>query len=543
MMKTRLLTVLAFAVLLFAACTNKDASQYSLMIPDDAPFVVHISGSSLSSKISWEEISESAWFREMANKSDDSLASELLKDPSNSGIDTKADLVVFSKTPGNRSYVVVAGTIADPGKFEKFISTLHKEEKAETKTENGFSYQASSQGAVIWNKSRFAFCGDNESGAFGGRPVRMGFNGEDVSPSSGYGPDSLKYFAEATLTPKSKGNLEADARYQELIKDGRDIHMWVNSGTLNSGMSNFSPIDLSGWLKGNVSAMSFNFDNGKITGKFKQYAGEEMKKLMEKHSAEPIPAALINRIPDTAALAVMAFSFPPAAIKDFLRATGADSFLEMGLGQQGFSVDDLIAATKGQMLLTLSNPGTATEPGSPMSTMKFLFATSVNDKKAFEKLVTSIWDTFKKMKGGDEEGGKAPELPFNYKIQDDWFALSNVAELTDGFLAGGSHPQQFADRLAGHPFGMYVDLQRIIRVFQRSGDPDGKFSEPLNTWQDVFVTGGNYANGASTAEMEINMVDKSTNSLKQLNRYLENMEKQKAARREAEKIELNSDEK
>ena len=65
-------------------------------MPKDAGFVMHINSSSLSSKLSWEEISQTNWFKEMPRKPTDSLAQKLLDDPSNSGIDTKKDFVYLS---------------------------------------------------------------------------------------------------------------------------------------------------------------------------------------------------------------------------------------------------------------------------------------------------------------------------------------------------------------------------------------------------------------------------------------------------------------
>jgi hypothetical protein len=42
-------------------------------------------------------------------------------------------------------------------------------------------------------------------------------------------------------------------------------------------------------------------------------------------------------------------------------------------------------------------------------------------------------------------------------------------------------------------------------------------------WQDVVATGGEYKNGSMTSEFAVNLVDKKTNSLKQISRYAEKM--------------------
>lgn len=45
----------------------------------------------------------------------------------------------------------------------------------------------------------------------------------------------------------------------------------------------------------------------------------------------------------------------------------------------------------------------------------------------------------------------------------------------------------------------------------------------LNMWQDITGTGGEFKDKYSEAEFEINLVDKNTNSLKQLNQYIDKM--------------------
>ena len=50
----------------------------------------------------------------------------------------------------------------------------------------------------------------------------------------------------------------------------------------------------------------------------------------------------------------------------------------------------------------------------------------------------------------------------NYKLENNWFAVSNSAEFTDKFLAGGNSKLPFVDKITGHPIGIYIDLQKII---------------------------------------------------------------------------------
>ena len=78
--------------------------------------------------------------------------------------------------------------------------------------------------------------------------------------------------------------------------------------------------------------------------------------------------------------------------------------------------------------------------------MKVLFAASVNDKPAFDKLIGIALAETKGMTSAN-----TPEI--HYKLDNNWFAASNSQEHVDKFLAGGSTKNAVADKISGHPFG------------------------------------------------------------------------------------------
>jgi hypothetical protein len=150
--------------------------------------------------------------------------------------------------------------------------------------------------------------------------------------------------------------------------------------------------------------------------------------------------------------------------------------------------------------------------------MNVLVALSVKNKASFDKLIGIAEQKV------IEKDGKLPD-GIIYKTSNDWFAAGNSGEMVDKFLAGGNNNVAFASKISGHPFGMYIDLQKIINSSKSFGNTS--FTAPYDIsgkmWQDVVVTGGEYENGAWKSVMEINLVDKKTNSLKQINQYIDNM--------------------
>src|SRR5258706_12441782 len=111
-MKQRSVLVLSAVALLLASCSNKGGKS-GLMVPKDAAFVLHINSASLSSKISWNEIKQTSWFTEMRTQtaSSASLAQKLFDVPSNSGVDTKKDFVMYVRKQGRGSYVLLEGSL------------------------------------------------------------------------------------------------------------------------------------------------------------------------------------------------------------------------------------------------------------------------------------------------------------------------------------------------------------------------------------------------------------------------------------------------
>jgi hypothetical protein len=524
--------ILSACALLIAAC-GKKGGKSGLMVPKDAAIVVHINSQSLTSKLSWEEIRQTNWFKEMSKEATDTLAKQLLADPASSGIDTKADLVFYMKRQGRGGYLVFEGGITDAAAFEKMLKEVKKESvSSEVKKDGDFSYMAAeNQGIVLWNKSNFAYLASTPL------PDMKGVWGQGGSSVTNNFPnDSLLIFGKKALTLTSSDNLDSDSRFADLVKDGSDAHVWMNlAGYYGDMGAMMSMMKINILFQDNVSATSINFDNGKITAKSKQYYGEEMRNLLSKYKPTNISADVINRIPSTDVAAVMAFNYPPDGLLAFLKVIGVDGMANSFLADMNYSIEEFVKANKGEVLLAVTDIsmvpkqdtidyGNGMKPYVHTSTrpdMKVLFATAVNDKAAFEKLVTIAWETSKKM--GANDG--MPEI--SYKVENNWFAASNSADHTNKFLAGGNNKLAFVDKITGHPFGFYVDIQKIIQSTAGSmADDDGDkaaVDASLKMWQDVVASGGDYKDKSVSFDFEINLVDKSTNSLKQLNQYIDKM--------------------
>src|SRR5688572_1722901 len=257
MKRTPLFFLLAF-VLMLASC--KDGNKSDLFIPKDAAVVFHINTSSLSSKLSWEEIKKTTWFQDAYNQSStDSFAKKLMDNPDASGIDVKSDFVFFMKKRGRGGFNVFEGSIKDAAAFEALVKQMTKKDKVE-KDGDWNVMNTDDRSVTIWNNSKFAVINNMPMGDFNPMAGR--------SEQTNFGTDSLRIFGKQVMTLDSDESLFDDDRFASVMKDGGDMHLWMNSGALYSDMAGMmSMMKIGALFQDNVTAGTISFEDGKIAGR------------------------------------------------------------------------------------------------------------------------------------------------------------------------------------------------------------------------------------------------------------------------------------
>ncbi|MBK8952993.1 MAG: hypothetical protein IPM85_12665 [Chitinophagaceae bacterium] len=158
----------------------------------------------------------------------------------------------------------------------------------------------------------------------------------------------------------------------------------------------------------------------------------------------------------------------------------------------------------------------STEPDA-----KFLLATSIGDKAAFDRLSAAIKDLIAQKTGDEISDEINKKMP--YSIKDNWFVTGNDSTSMNNF--GNSKTDHlFIGKIKGHPMGGFIDIQKFISGSKPSYANDSVSTiiadESLKTWQDIIFYGGEFKKDHTEMYGEINFVDKKTNSLKLLNKYL-----------------------
>ncbi len=514
------------ATLLFTSCKKKTNTQ-GRYVPATAAVIVHVNGSSVTEKLPWEEVKQGELFRTAYTDSSMSdFAKTALDNPENTGIDTKQDFIFFMVKDSSGSYVAFEGAIKDAAKFKSYNSNVLKNGVATQ--QNGIDFLASEKTTVSWNKDRFIVITDAPPPAnademqdwMKNMDQRMADDSMPPIPM----PAPKKSTRNAVATAAGLYSLDDDMsmanneKFSELVNTKADMHFWVNAELMQQQspeIPQLSMINLQKMYEGSIATGSVNFENGKIDVDMKSYASKEMMDIWKKYAGDKISDDMVKRLPAKDVAIFLALNFKPEGIKEFLRLTGLDGFFNMGTSTFGFNLDDFIKANKGDLVLSVSD---ITKDTSGKTTASVLFSTAIGDKASFDKIVAAG-----KKLGSQGMGQMASQLHFN--SNEKYFAIGNNKSHIDQFVAKeGNTKFDFYNKIESSPIAGYVNFQYIMTAMRSNVGKDSVATMVLDSslkyWDNALMTGGQFKDGGVIQHFEINMIDQSTNSLKQINRYM-----------------------
>ena len=516
------------AVILFASCSKK-TNKEGRYIPSIAGIVVHVNGELLNAKLPWEEIVKNEAFKKMiADTSVSSFTKSLLQNPENSGVNTKGDLMLFVVKDTSGGYTAVEGFVKDENKFKTMLSGALKNGKETMK--DGFTYFADEKTSVAYNKEKFIVAINTPQLNDMQKTVSsaMDTTNQPAITEVKYTRD-MNAVAAGILALKKEASLAKNEKFSDLMAEKGDAHFWFNAEYFSSSaalpgigaMANLSKL-----YQGAITTATVNFENGKINLDAKSYGGTEITDLYKKYSGKEFDKSMVKNIPSKNLAGLFAFNFKPEGVKEFLKILNMDGLINLGAAQVGFNLDDFVKANKGDILIAVTDIKQDTLVGQNAD---FIFAASINDKTSFNKII----DAGKKF-GGPMLGDNNK---YAYNVNDKYFVFTNNKTITDTYIAGTANTSfDFMDKISGGPFGGFVNFQYIFNNMKPKATADSLDVEIYNAsvkmWDNLLISGGNFKDGGITQHWEANMMDKNSNSLKQLNSYLGTMsiiqEKKKA---------------
>ena len=545
------LTVCTIA-LLFSSCKKK--SGEGKWIPKNAMFVVHLNTKSLKEKLTWDDIKQTSWFKKAtADSAAKDWMKKLLDNPENSGIDFDGGLVFFAeKNVGSDGEMVLEGQVKDENNFGQFNKNL---DSAAAIRKDGDLNMLTLKGesVVAWNDKRFTYV--TSSGSAKSKFTSQFDSSGNQSTMAPLVDKSIALSAvcKSLFSLRSDSSLEKNEKFADLLGEKGDVHAWINteeimksSGSL--GMVGMLKLDV--FLKDNIGTYTVSFDNGKINVKQKGYAGKEFTDFLKKYSGGNINADMIKTIPSQDVIGVLAMNFKPEGIKELIKLTGMDGFLNMYTGQVGFNLDDFVKANKGDIVVALTDFKLKTDSikidmGNSTTSnvyskpdLNYLFSVAIGDKASFQKLI----DAGKKITG---QMGRNDTL-ISYGQNDKIFAVSNRQHFLNDYIAGNSNNKyDFMDKFTGHPINVFVDIHKVLSVLaaEQKNNPDHELimNASLKLWSNIYIKAGEIDKDAITGNTEINFIDQNTNSLKQLNSYIDEIAKVEMAKKDRQASDMRTD--
>ena len=540
----KLISLIALFSILIISCGKK--SNLGKLIPKNAAMIVDINTKSALSKLSWDEIKKTYWYNELMNDSSISATSKtFMGDPAKTGIDLNSDIVFFLVQPTDSGHVFLEGNLKDSKAFADFLKSMHP--NATISKDGDLNIFKAADAVIGWNNDRFVFVAGTDHMREHERRMMHDSTMQTIPLAN---PESLATACKNIFSLSSDNSLYDNERFAKLSKEEGDVHFWLNINELTKGSMGamkgmMGMIKLDKFLEDNISTTTANFQDGKITATHKQYFGKELSDILKSGEGN-MNADMVKRLPQNPA-AVFAFHFTPASMLEILKLTGLDGVINLFMAQQGVSLDDVVKATKGDIVFSMSDISMSNDTfnlkglNDSMTNYHhkpnaiFLFAVAINDKEAFNKLL-NIGKTMGKDMG--------PKNTFS-KSDDKYYAISNSQDAINKYFSGTTSTPDFLSKINDHPMGAFVDLQMILKALQPEFSKDSTdqfyYNRNISMWSNIYSTGGEYKDGGIVTNAEINLVDKSTNSLVQLNKYIDDNAKVMVEKKKRQRTKWNAD--
>lgn len=499
-------------IFLLSSCGKKN--EIGKMIPSDALFVGQVNLKSLGNKVSWNEIKQTSIYKKIYSDSvGGGWKTKILDNPSSTGIDFDNGLVFFVvKHPGEQ-YLAAEGKIKSEKDFESFNKNFDPSQTVKKQGDIKI-FTLKDNNVVGWKDDRFVYLMNSPI------PNQMDReNGVSDNANTDLSAVCIKLFSL-----KSDSSLAGNDKFKSLLSENGDAHLWQNTEAIvnsSAAMGMLGMLKLDAFTKDNISTYTINFDKGKIDVSQKMFFSNELTDIVKKYMGNSINMNMIKKIPSQNVFGLLAFNFKPQGITELIKLTGADGIVNSYAQKFGFNLDDFSKATNGDWMLSFSDLKLNQDSGrlNPRG-FNYLFSAGIADKASFQKMVDAAKKTTSQMK----------DSAVNYVMNDKMIAVSNSNIFANDYLnSTASNKYSFSDKISGHPVGFFLDLHQLLTQFSNLKSAQNTRKEMLDmalkTWDNIISTGGDFKDNGFTFTTDINLINKDTNSLKQITNYLDEMYK------------------
>ena len=510
-----LVPLMAFGIFFFASC--KKTNDAGNLVPADVAMLMHVNGKNLQKKLPWTEVQQNPWFTKiMQDSSMTTLWKSLMQNPENSGIDRNNDFMMFSKTDSLGAYVGCVGNISDMDKFVAFSNQITNTSGKPDKNDDVFMLKNNSL-LISWQAKKFLMLIDAPNLKLS-EAYTDNMENLPTSPVEKKSTRNLTEQAMALYQLKNEGKLGSNDKFAAMMETEADVHLWLNAEALyeNEMAMNMGPISMLNMdklYKGSIIATSITFEEGKILTAVKAYAGKDVTDIWRKYGGNKIDKDLLERLPSKNIATEFALNFKPEGLLELLKLAGIDGFVNLFLNQLGITADDFIKSIKGDVFFAVTDIITdSTGNVKP----QFIFAANINDQKSLDKLIGLAKQQSDKIMPGGEK--------VFFEQNKNLFAIGNDLQFVKDYLSGSKkQSMDMHKKLSSSAIAGFVDIQYVLNKITGIKSTDSLGTAMKNSsvkmWDNVVFSGGKFLNDGFVQNIEVNLMDKKTNSLKQLNNY------------------------
>ncbi len=565
MQPKRIAVLMITAVFLLTACSKK-GPKYTQYIPKDASYVVSIDLKSMVTKLEKDSLTVENMMEVLKDTTDPSKYSkalEIWKQFKDAGLDLESKVLVavpsIDMNSGSVSVEVLAG-LKDGKKLEDFIGKMPSPPKVQK--EKDFSYAIKDEMIVAWNSDavmivagtknrRTTYYEPDADGSTQAAPVVPGSDGSQLDKVK-------KYFSL-----KKEESIASVKEFGDLMGKEADVAIFTNTAGLAGANATLAIMPkVKDLLEGIYSTSTINFEDGKMVMDGNTYVGKKLAEILNKYTGPEVDMSLIEPYASNNVDGVVAFSFKPELVSAFLKETGFDALIDMGLAQQGVSMADITKAFKGDFAFIFSDfavsevekpdyAGGTYKSKDPSA--KMLFAVRIGDKAAFDKVITVATKTGMFTRQGNRlvpaDVNPADAQKLILGIENDLFIYCSDEALYKSYVAKTAKiglSDEAKSAIKGSSIALFFDGEKILK-----GIPESLFdsteihernilSRSKTTFKTLTFTTENFDGKKIHGTGELTMAP-GKNSLPQLVRFLmyaaEEM-KQHDAEREARYKEL-----
>lgn len=516
--------LVCLSMLLMVSCKKKN--EAGKFIPGNAAAVAVFDGVSLTKKLSWEEIKQGEMFKQAyLDSSLSQMAKSVMDNPENTGLDVKNNITVFVVKDSSGGYGAVTGIIKDAAKFKNYLTAIVKDGVASTSGK--IQFITKDDYTLSWNEDRFYMVSEIKGLDNNPMPGGMDFPTDTIRDMDSViipvkSTMNLTAIAEKLYQIEAKNSLTENEKFGEVMSKEGDIKFWINVEALQSnsmGMAAMAMLNVGKLTKDSYYTGVANFEDGKVVMDIMSYSGKELSALWKKHEGDDMDTKIIAQSPIKDPAVLISMNYQPKGLKALLELTGLEGFANLGATKFGFTVDDFINGQNGKMLIVI---GDVTKDSSGKMEPKGFFTVGIKDKVAFAKIIAAA----------KKEAGMVPAGKAEYAVNDNNFAIGTPGIATAYLNGKSNNNYTFLDRIKGGPVGGFINIDYLLNNTRSSSNPTAMDSLNVAMWDNIIFNGGKFVDGGITQHLELNMKDKKTNALKQLNTYINKMAVEEKKRKE-----------